>query len=77
MNTAVITSAYSAITEGLSYETEANILKIIYSESFSDKSVKIKIFILQINNKIADTAEASEERKIHYKMSLLQELTAE
>ena len=71
MNTAFITTAYSIITGGLVYEMKASMLKIVHLEPFSDESVKVKIFILQINNKIADAAGASEERKIYYKMSLL------
>ena len=71
MNAAFIAAVYSVIMNELFYETEANILKIAHSESFSNKLIKAKIFILQINNKIADAAEASEERKIHYEISLL------
>ena len=64
-------------TAGLIYSTEVSMLKAAHSESFSDELIKMRIFILQVDNKITDTAEASEERKIKYKMSLLQELTAE
>ena len=71
MDAAFITAVYPAIMNELVYETAANMLKAVHSESFSDESVKAKIFILQINNKIVDAAGASEERKIHYEMSLL------
>ena len=33
-------------TAELAYETEANVLKAVYSEPFSSRSMKIKIFIL-------------------------------
>ena len=71
MNAAIMVTVYSIITGGLAYETEVNMLKAVHSESFSSKLVKAKIFILQINNKIVNAAGASEERKIHYEMSLL------
>ena len=58
-------------TVRFAYSTEASILKAVYLKPFSSKSVKTKIFILQVNNKIADAAEASEERKIKYNISLL------
>ena len=67
----------STAAAGLTYSTETNMLKAAHSEPFSDELIKIRIFILQINNKIADTAEISEERKIRYRMLLLRELTAE
>ena len=47
------------------------ILKIIYSDSFSSKSLKAKMFIIQVNNKITDAAGATEGQKIRYAMSLL------
>ena len=46
-------------------------LKAVHLKSFSSKSIKMKIFILQVDNKIADTAEVTEEKKIKYRMSLL------
>ena len=52
------------ITAELIYDIEASILKTIYSEPFSSEVLKVQIFILQIDNKIADAAETSEERKI-------------
>ena len=58
-------------TAGLVYSTEANVLKVAHSEPFSDESMKVRIFVLQMDNKIADAAEALKERKIRYKMSLL------
>ena len=33
-------------TAGLAYGTEASVLKTVYLESFSNESVKAKIFIL-------------------------------
>ena len=65
------------ITGGLFYGTEVSTLKVIHLEPFSNELMKVKIFILQIDNKIADAVGTSEERKIWYKMSLLQKLMAE
>ena len=65
------------ITAGLVFKTEANVFKAAHPESFSGGSVKAKIFILQIDNKIADAAGASEGRKIRYEMSLLRGSAAE
>ena len=46
------------------YNTEANILKAVHLESFSDGMMKAKIFILQVDNKIVDATGASKKRKI-------------
>ena len=67
----------TVITAGLTYDTETSMLKAAHSEPFSSESVKAKIFILQVNNKITDAAGASEERKIKYEMSLLRGPAAE
>ena len=64
-------------TTGLTFKTEANILKAVYSEPFSSRSVKTKIFILQIDNKITNAAGITEKRKIRYKISLLRKPAAE
>ena len=83
MNTAVESEGPSRqfmnflIIAGLTYSMRASILKAVHSEPFSSRSVKAKIFILQVDNKITDAAEASEERKIRYKMSLLRRSAAE
>ena len=53
------------------FRTDFSILKIIHSESFSSKLLKARLFILQINNKIINAAEATKERKIKYAISLL------
>ena len=63
----------ASVTIGLTYSMGASVLKAAHPEPFSDESVKTKIFILQVNNKITDTAEASEGRKIRYDISLLRE----
>ena len=67
----------ASITAGLTYGIEVSMLKTVYLESFSGGSVKTKIFVLQVDNKIADAAEAFKRRKIRYEMSLLRGLTAE
>ena len=59
------------------FGTEANMLKATHFEPFSGESMRAKIFILQTDNKIADVAEATEERKIRYVMSLLRDSAAE
>ena len=56
-----MTSSISAVT----------VLKAVHSDSFSSKSLKVKMFIIQINNKITDAAETTENQKIRYIMSLL------
>ena len=71
MNAVIIAAVYSVTTGGLVYRIRTNMLKAVYSESFSDELMKAKNFILQINNKITDAAETSEGRKIKYEMSLL------
>ena len=65
------------ITAGLAYDIETSMLKAVHLESFSSRLIKAKIFILQVNNKITDAAEASKKRKIRYEMSLLRGPTAE
>ena len=50
-------------------------LKIIHSNSFRKETIKTRIFILQIDNKITNTTGTFEERKIRYTMSLLREMT--
>ena len=67
----------ASITAELTYKIKISMLKAAHSESFSSRIIKIKIFILHMNNKIADAVEASEERKIRYIMSLLRGSAAE
>ena len=55
--------------------TNAIILKTIHPDSFRRETIKIKIFILQIDNKIIDTTKTFEKRKIRYVMSLLRKVT--
>ena len=47
------------------------IFKAVYPDSFSSESLKIKMFIIQVDNKIADAAETTEGQKIRYTMLLL------
>ena len=58
-------------TAGLAYGTGASVLKAVHFEPFSGGAMKARIFILQVDNKIADAVGASEGRKIWYSMSLL------
>ena len=53
------------------FNISLNILKVIYSESFSSKLLKIRLFIPQINNKITDAVEITKERKTKYIILLL------
>ena len=52
-------------------------LKIIHSNSFRKETIKIRIFILQVDNKIIDVVKTFKERKIRYIMLLLREVTTE
>ena len=52
-------------------------LKIVHPNSFRGETIKIRIFILQVNNKIIDIVRTFEKRKIRYVMSLLREITIE
>ena len=61
----------------LAFSTGASMLKAAHSEPFSSGSMKTRIFVLQLINKIVDAAEATEDRKIRYKMSLLRGSAAE
>ena len=64
-------SMAASTTAGLTYGTEASVLKAAHSEPFSGELMKVRIFILQMDNKITDAAGASEGRKIKYEMSLV------
>ena len=61
----------------MSIDTNVIILKTIYSDSFKKETIKTRIFILQIDNKITDITRTSEKRKIRYIMSLLRKVTTE
>ena len=50
----------------MSINTNVITFKTTHSDSFRKETIKIRIFILQINNKIIDTIETFEERKIRY-----------
>ena len=67
----------ASITIRLAYDTETSMLKTAHLKPFSDESVMAKIFILLVDNKIADAVEASENRKIRYEMSLFRGSVAE
>ena len=67
----------ASTTAELMYGIKASMLKIVHSEPFSSKLMKVRIFILQMNNRITDAVEASEERKIRYDISLLRGPVAE
>jgi hypothetical protein len=55
-----------------SAQTEATIiLKAAHLDPFSGGAVRARIFIQQVDNKIADAAGASDGRKIRYAVSLL------
>ena len=52
-------------------------LKMTHSDSFRGGTIKTRIFILQIDNKIIDVTRTFKEKKIRYVMSLLREVTTE
>ena len=52
-------------------------LKEAYPDSFYGENLKAKIFLQQVDNKIADAAVASERRQIKYMISRLRGLAAE
>jgi hypothetical protein len=57
---------------------EANItLKAVHPNLFLEGTMRARIFIQQVDNKIADAAGASNERKVRYATSLLREQAAE
>ena len=62
-------------TADMSVSTNAIIFKVVHPNSFRKGTIKIRIFILQIDNKITDTTGTFEERKIRYVMSLLKKMT--
>ena len=47
------------------------ILKAVHLNAFSSGSLKAKMFIIQLNNKIIDAAEVTDRQKICYAMLLL------
>ena len=55
--------------------TNAITLKTTHSDSFRKETIKTRIFILQIDNKIIDVTRTFEKRKICYVMLLLREMT--
>ena len=57
------------------FDTNAITLKAIHPDSFRERTIKIRIFILQVDNKIANVVKTSEERKIRYVISLLRKVT--
>ena len=48
-----------------------SILKAAHLNSFSSGSLKAKMFIIQMNNKITDAAEVTDAQKIRYVIFLL------
>ena len=49
------------------------VLKAVHPDPFNSESLRAKMFIIQMNNKIADAAEAMNEQKIQYAMLLLRD----
>ena len=56
-------------------EGTVTVLKTVHLNSFHSGLLKAKIFIIQINNKIADMVGVTDDQKIQYAMSLLRGLT--
>ena len=59
----------------MSINTNVIIFKTIHPNSFRRETIKTRIFILQIDNKIIDITKAFEKKKIRYTISLLREVT--
>ena len=59
------------MTNLITEEMTATVLKAVHLNSFHSKSLKAKMFIIQVNNKIADAAEATDRQRICYAMLLL------
>ena len=53
------------------------VFKAVHSDSFSSESLKVKMFIIQVDNKITDAAEIIEDQKIRYAILLLWESALE
>ena len=49
-------------------------LKTIHPNSFRKETIKVRIFILQVDNKITNVTRVFKKRKIRYVMSLLREV---
>ena len=52
-------------------------LKIVHPNLFSERSMKTRIFIQQVDNKITDAIKTSNERQIRYVTSLFREIVTE
>jgi hypothetical protein len=62
----------ASVVEQPSTYAEANItLKAVHLDPFLEGTIRARIFIQQVDNKIADAAEASNKRKVRYTTSLL------
>ena len=57
--------------------TDSITLKAAHLDSFYGENLKAKIFLQQVDNKIADAAGASEGQRIRYMISLLRGPAAE
>ena len=55
----------------------AIIFKTVHSNSFKEKTIKTRIFILQIDNKITNVIRTFKKKKIRYVMFLLRKMTTE
>ena len=56
--------------------TDSITLKAVYPDPFYERNLKAKIFLQQVDNKIANAAEASKGRQIRYMISFLKGLAA-
>ena len=61
----------------IQYETRIIILKTTHLNSFSKETMKTKIFLQQIDNKIKNVIETSNNKIIRYVILLLRETTTE
>ena len=67
------------MTSIVDMSTDTNVItfKTIHPDSFKEETIKTRIFILQIDNKITNVTRIFKERKIRYIMSLLKKITTE
>ena len=70
-------SNFAGLSGWAGTRTDSITLKAAHPDPFYGGNLKAKIFLQQVNNKIADAAGASEGQRIRYMISLLRESAAE
>ena len=62
-------------TTDMSVNANVITLKTTHSDSFKKETIKTRIFMLQVDNKITNVTRISKKKKIRYVISLLKEVT--